>query len=187
MSQSVLLTLARDSIKEVLEAERIIDVKQMLKQYPLLQEKVATFVTLSINDKVRGCIGSLTPKNRLIDDVISNAKAAAFEDPRFSALTTSEYLHCCVEVSLLTPERALQYTNADHLKQLIIRGRDGVILTHGEHQAIFLPQMWKEIPDFEDFFAALCTKASLNSTCLELHPEISIFQTDSAKDTPVLK
>ncbi len=187
MSQSILLTLARDSIKEVLEAKRVIDVNALVQEHPVLSQKVATFVTLTINDELRGCIGSLSPTSRLIDDIIHNAKAAAFEDPRFSPISTSEYLHCTLEVSILTPATEIKYSTIEELKSKIKVGIDGVILNNTTQSATFLPQVWNELSTFESFFNALCSKASLDANCLSQHPAIYTYQVDSAKDTPILK
>jgi AmmeMemoRadiSam system protein A len=186
MSQSLLLTLARDSIREVLEAKRIIDVPSLLKEHPLLGEAMATFVTIEIDGALRGCIGSLTPATSLINDLIANAKAAAFEDPRFPPISTSEYLHCTVEVSVLTPATELDYKTLQELKQKITVGEDGVILQSGTRRATFLPQVWSELTTFEAFFSALCTKASLTADCLNTHPKIFTYRVQSAKDNPIL-
>ena len=173
--------------EEVLEAERKIDRDAMVREYPLLQEPIATFVTLNLHGELRGCIGSLTSRRPLIDDIIANAKAAAFHDPRFSPLTTSEYLHCSVEISLLTPPKELEYSDVADLKAKIRPGIDGVILKLGNHQATFLPQVWEQLPDFEQFFAHLCQKAGLYSDALKEHPEIHIYQVEKAHDEPILR
>jgi AmmeMemoRadiSam system protein A len=186
MSQSLLLTLARDSICEVLEARRIIDTEALIKEHPLLGQKMATFVTLEIDGALRGCIGSLTPNTSLIDDIIANAKAAAFEDPRFSPISTSEYLHCTLEVSVLTPSVEIDYETVEELKQKISVGQDGVILQNGTSSATFLPQVWSELTTFEAFFSALCTKASLDMNCFNTHPKIFTYQVQQAKDNPIL-
>lgn len=187
MSQSILLALARDSIKEVLEAKRIIDIDALIEQHPVLSQHVATFVTLSINSELRGCIGSLTPNSRLIDDIIHNAKAAAFEDPLFNPVSTSEYLHCSIEVSILTPAVKIEYSTIEELQRQINIGTDGVILNLDGKNATFLPQVWNELATFDAFFTALCSKASLAANCLKSRPKIYTYQVDSAKDTPVLK
>ncbi len=187
MSQSVLLTLARDSITEVLEAKKIIDTELLIQEHPLLSEKIATFITLTINNELRGCIGSLKPNNKLIDDIIANAKSAAFEDPRFPPITTSQYLRCTIEISILTPAQKIEYSSIEDLREQINIGTDGVILSHDGQSATFLPQVWSELPQFDDFFAALCNKASLSSPCFYVHPEIFTYQVNTAKDEPILK
>ncbi len=186
MAQSVLLKLARESIEEVLEAQNTIDREALLREYPILAEHVATFVTLTIRGELRGCIGSLVPHRALVDDIIHNAKAAAFQDPRFAPLSTSEYLHAVVEVSLLTPAQELAYDDVADLKSKIRPGVDGVILSLNGRQATFLPQVWEQLPDFESFFAHLGQKAGIGPDALSHHPEIFTYQVEKARDEPIL-
>lgn len=187
MAESVLLKLARESIEEVLEARNTIDRDALLREHPLLGEKMATFVTLTIGGELRGCIGSLVAHRTLLEDIIHNAKAAAFQDPRFSPLTISEYLHAAVEVSLLTPPEAVEYRDSADLKTKIRPGSDGVILALGGRQATFLPQVWEQLPEFETFFAHLGLKAGIGADALQHHPEIFTYQVEKAKDAPILK
>lgn len=102
MSRSVLLQLARDSIQEVLEASRTIDKKGLLGRYPLLGEKVATTVNVYLNSELRGSSSTKTPAYSLLEDIVKNAKIAAFEDKNSTPITTSEYLHCEIELILAT-------------------------------------------------------------------------------------
>ncbi len=104
MSRSVLLQLARDSIQEVLEASRTIDKDGLLAQYPLLGEKVATTLNIYLNSKLRGSSSTKTPAVSLLDDIVKNAKVAAFEDKNSTPLSTSEYLHCEIELILATED-----------------------------------------------------------------------------------
>ena len=104
MSRSVLLQLARDSIAEVLEMQRTIDKTSLIKEHPLLNQKIATEVKLYIDNELRGSSSSVAPERSLIDDIIINAKKSAFEDTKFSPITTSEYLSCEIELLLSTPD-----------------------------------------------------------------------------------
>ena len=187
MAESVLLKLARESIEEVLEAQNTIDRDALVAQYPALEQNVATFVTLTINGELRGCIGSLVAHRPLVDDIIYNAKAAAFQDPRFSPMTTSEYLHAAVEVSLLTAPVELEYSDVADLKTKIRPGIDGVIIALGGRQATFLPQVWEQLPDFGQFFAHLGLKAGIGPDVLSHHPQIFTYQVEKAHDEPIIK
>jgi AmmeMemoRadiSam system protein A len=133
------------------------------------------------------CIGSLIATNSLLDDIIHNAKAAAFEDPRFSPITTSEYLHSSLEVSILTEPKELEYENIDELKSKIDVGEDGVIIIYKDKQATFLPQVWSELPTFEEFFSHLIEKAELDKNILELKPHIYTYQVVKESDEPIVK
>ena len=187
MLHEQLLTLARKSIEDQLEHQKTIESIELLKQYPALGKKMATFVTLTINGDLRGCIGSIVPHQSLLDDVIHNAASAAFKDPRFFPLTKEEYLRSTIEVSLLTPPEELVYENTHDLKSKIRPGVDGVIIKKGGYSATFLPQVWEQLPTFELFFAHLGQKAGLGSNVLELHPQVQTYQVENFKDAPLIK
>lgn len=104
MSRSVLLQLARDSIQEVLEANRTIDKQALTDEHPLLNEKIATTVNIYIDSKLRGSSKTEIPSFSLLEDIIKNAKISAFEDKNFTPISTSEYLNCEIELILLTAD-----------------------------------------------------------------------------------
>ena len=121
----------------------------------------ASFVTLTLAGRLRGCVGSLEAYQPLADDVIANAQAAAFRDPRFPPLTVAEFAHVTIEVSVLSaPEPMTVTSEADLLSQLR-PGRDGVIFAAGGRRATFLPQVWEQLPAPADFMAHLRRKAGL--------------------------
>ncbi len=120
-----------------------------------------TFVTLKINNQLRGCIGNLTPDRRLIDSIMENAVNAAFRDPRFPPLSREELDQVQIEISLLTEPKPLEYTNANDLVARLRPHVDGVILRKGPYSSTFLPQVWEQLPDVEMFLDQLCLKAGL--------------------------
>src|SRR5690349_12728680 len=92
-----------------------------------LRKPGACFVTLTQNEKLRGCIGSLRAHRPLLDDVKANALAAAFRDPRFKPLSVSELEFTRVELSLLSPLEAMPVRDeADALSRLR-PGVDGIL------------------------------------------------------------
>jgi len=108
MSRSILLQLARDSIAEVLQAQRTIDKELLLQEHPLLNQKIATHVSLYIDNELRGSAVSKSAEKTLLEDIIYNAKRSAFENADFTPLSTSEYLHCEVEVTLITADGVMK-------------------------------------------------------------------------------
>ena len=155
---SALLALARSAIANHFGSHAA---PAELPPLPELTQPGATFVTLTQNGALRGCIGSLQAHRPLADDVAANAVAAAFRDPRFAPLTAEELARTRVEVSLLSPAKALVFRDeADALAQLQ-PGVDGLILSYGAHRATFLPQVWENLPDRHQFLAHLKQKAGL--------------------------
>lgn len=109
MSQSVLLTIARASIEEVLQAHNSIDRNELLKEYPILREPISTKVTLFLGNKLRGESQSVSTERSLLEDIIHNAKAAAFQDENFDPLVTSEYLHATIKLTIFSPDGELSH------------------------------------------------------------------------------
>ena len=103
MARSVLLQLTRDSIQEVLQAHRSIDKQALLKEHPLLCEQIPTTIKIYIEEELR-CSFDSKGDTSLADSIIIGAKKAAFEDSTQTPLTTSEYLHCEIELILQTKE-----------------------------------------------------------------------------------
>lgn len=158
--QHLLLQIARDAIFQTLENRRgKIPMPGNLPDE--LLEKRATFVTLTIGGRLRGCIGMLEACRPLAEDVAANAVAAAFEDPRFKPLTKKEFEKLEIHISVLSPPEEMTFSSeADALNQ-IRPGIDGLILRDGFYRGTFLPSVWEELPGKADFWAHLKNKAGL--------------------------
>jgi len=176
MQNDLIKEIAYNAIKSSFSGKKLIDNEKILKDYPEFNMPKATFVTLKKNGKLRGCIGSLVAHQAFFDDLVKNAKSAAFNDPRFPPLTEEELEKIDLEVSILTEPKLVEYSNIDDLKNKIKIGEDGIILKLGVYQATFLPQVWDELNSFELFFAHLCAKARLQTNCLSKHPIIYKYQ-----------
>lgn len=128
---------------------------------PWLNQAGATFVTLTMNGALRGCIGSLEAARPLGIDAAQNALGAAFRDPRFPAVTAAEWPQCRVELSLLTTPKPIRFADEADLLEQICAGEDGLILEWERRRATFLPQVWESVPDKRVFLAELVKKAGL--------------------------
>jgi AmmeMemoRadiSam system protein B/AmmeMemoRadiSam system protein A len=127
----------------------------------LLRAQRATFVTLKVGDKLRGCRGSLMPHRSLVNDVVDNARKSGFDDPRFPPLTPAEVEQTSFHISILsTPQRIAAETEAE-LARLLRPDVDGLIIRDAGKQAIFLPSVWEEIHDPLSFIRHLKQKAGL--------------------------
>lgn len=124
----------------------------------ILQQKGAAFVTLTENGQLRGCIGTLEAYQPLILDVRAHAIDAALEDYRFPPVQSSELSKIRIEISRLTPPHPFEYREPEDLINGLRKGVDGVILRDGFHRATFLPQVWEQLPNPEDFLSHLCAK-----------------------------
>ena len=156
----LLLAIARTSIAEALGLEN----EGYPEELPAwLLEDGACFVTLTQNDQLRGCIGSLEPHRPLLDDIKSNARSAAFKDPRFEPLSADELAITEVEVSLLSATEPIHFSSEKEALAQLRPGTDGVIFEYGHHRSTFLPQVWEQLPSTATFMAHLKNKAGLSA------------------------
>ena len=149
-----LLTRARNAIAAALDNAQISE-----SDHPALAQPGASFVTLTRNGQLRGCIGSLEAWRPLVEDVCANAQAAAFRDPRFPPLSAAEFNEIRIEVSLLTPARVMPCTDEANALQQMRPGKDGMIFECQGRRSTFLPQVWESLPEARNFLAHLKQKA----------------------------
>lgn len=128
---------------------------------PAFQEQRGTFVTIKLDNQLRGCMGCLTPSETILEGIQRNAINAAFNDPRFRPLTGEELARAAIEVSILTEPQELGYSSGSDLLTKLRPGIDGVTIGKGIARATFLPQVWEQLPVIEEFLAHLCRKAGL--------------------------
>ncbi|MGR8949344.1 MAG: AmmeMemoRadiSam system protein A [Gammaproteobacteria bacterium] len=155
----VLLTIARSAIAEHFG---IASDKDFSAEW--LQERAATFVTLNMRGKLRGCIGTLEAWRSLGTDVYENAQAASFRDPRFPPVTQDELERIDMEVSLLAAPVKLNFSDETDAISKLNPGVDGVIFEYGSHRSTFLPQVWTQLPEPKAFLSQLKLKARLPAT-----------------------
>jgi AmmeMemoRadiSam system protein A len=171
-----ILDIAKKAILEKLTGEKLVNKEELVNKFPELSDPGAVFVTLNKNGQLRGCIGSIEAHRSLIDDIIYNAQAAAFKDTRFTPVDLDEMAEISIEVSLLSKPEPVEYDSIEDLEQKIEPFKDGIILIKGLNRAVFLPQVWEQLPDFYQFFEYLCRKAHLPEDCLWSYPAIYRFR-----------
>jgi len=158
----LLLDLARSSILNGLNEGSPLHVN-VTDYPPELAETGACFVTLKLDGKLRGCIGSPEARRSLIMDVAENAHSAAFQDPRFPPLTADEYGNIELSISVLSPSTPMTFTDQADLLAQLRPGVDGLIIEDGRKRALFLPSVWRQLPDKETFLGHLKIKAGMDA------------------------
>ena len=158
--QNLLLQIAREAIahgfkKAVEKAPTPADLPAEL------MEERATFVTLEIGGRLRSCIGMLEACRPLAEDVAHNARGAAFQDPRFPPLTSNEFERLEIHISVLSPPEEITFSSEADLLEQIRSGIDGLILQEGHSRGTFLPSVWEELSEKEEFLFHLKQKAGL--------------------------
>lgn len=155
-----LLRLARDSIAYGLDHDKPVPVD--LAGLPEdLMEPTATFTTLRLDKKLRGCCGTLEAAHPLVMDVANSAFQAAFRDRRFQPLARDEFGRIRLEVSVLSPLEVMSVASEADLLHCLEPGTDGLVIVEGARRATFLPKVWESLPEPRQFLAALRTKCGL--------------------------
>ncbi len=156
-----ILKIAKEAVNEaVLKKDYY---KPTRKEYDNnLFNRGAAFVTLYQNGKLRGCVGSLLANQAIAFDVAQNAYSAALEDNRFSPLAKEDLKEITLSVSLLTGFERIKYKDEQDLLSRLNPGVDGIVIRDGNRQGVFLPAVWKELPDRADFLNNLKVKAGMS-------------------------
>jgi len=128
---------------------------------PTLSAPGASFVTLHRCMQLRGCIGSLEPRQALATDVAQNAFSAAFRDPRFPPLNQDEQEGLTLEISVLGHPEAIVFSSQQDLLCQLRPGIDGLILEQEGKRGTFLPSVWESLPRPDEFIRQLKLKAGL--------------------------
>lgn len=145
-----------------------------------LQAERACFVTLRhhVTHELRGCTGVLVARHPLAMEVVVTTRQTALNDPRFPSVEASEVDDLHIEVSVLTPMKALEYRDA---KDLMLKLRplvDGVTLQYEHFRATFLPQVWERVPDPNNFLNLLCRKMGVEQQLWrKVKMNVFIYQT----------
>jgi AmmeMemoRadiSam system protein A len=124
-----------------------------------ISKKLACFVTLDKRRTgLRGCIGMFEARDPLYANVISRTIAAATGDPRFPKVKPDELGDIKIEISVLTTPEDLAFESVEDLLDKLVPLRDGVIITTRYGSSTFLPQVWEQLSDKEEFLGHLCRK-----------------------------
>lgn len=157
----ILVQLARETIASLLGIEQGDKIDQKMLNFPVFQEKRGIFVTLKKGAQLRGCIGSIAAIEPLVEGIRHQAENAAFNDTRFKKVKADELDDIDVEISILSEPAPLEFTDPQDLVAKLRPHIDGVILSYGRYQSTFLPQVWDQLADPEDFLGHLAMKAGL--------------------------
>ncbi|MDD2515870.1 MAG: AmmeMemoRadiSam system protein A [Candidatus Gracilibacteria bacterium] len=167
--QKEALKLAKRSILEEFDLDNLEGYIPNLKE---LEEEKSCFVTLRKDKSLRGCIGNIFPIRKLYEDIIGNAKSAAFEDPRFSSLTKYEIENSdsfYLDITILSPIQEIEFISPKELIEFLNKKRPGLVLKLGYKKATFLPSVWEELKKPEDFLTHLLYKASITGDEFKNH------------------
>jgi AmmeMemoRadiSam system protein A len=180
--QRWLLTWAHSAIRAAVQGQPPLRVSEQTLT-DTLRQPAATFVTLTLNRQLRGCVGNLIARDPLHESVRNNAVSAALRDNRFAPVSPDEAERLRVHLSLLSPLVPLHGEDPASVLEQITPGLDGVVLRQGGRSATYLPQVWKSFPDKESFLGSLSRKAGLEpSAWKEADAELLIYRVSGFGD-----
>ncbi len=170
-----LLVIARQSLNAFVR-DHLLHLPKLEDCLPELRRVGASFVTLTYQGVLRGCIGMVEARRPLAVDVAQNAVAAASRDPRFMPLKPAELSAVRLSVTVLSVPEPLPYRDYADLLVRLRPGVDGVILSHQERRGLLLPQVWSRVPDPAEFLDSICEKAGFPAGLLrQFPPQIAVL------------
>ncbi len=102
----------------------------------LLSKRAGVFVSLHLDGRLRGCIGTIDPAGSCIaDEIIQNAISAGMEDPRFYPVSEEELPRMIYSVDVLGVPELVE--SVDELDPL----RYGIIVVKGFKRGLLLPDL----------------------------------------------
>ena len=156
----LVLSICKESILAGIKTGNSLDVAEKL--YPqVFYETGACFVTITLNQMLRGCMGSIFAHKPLVNDLAQNAYKSAFSDTRFTALKEEEFSHIKIAVSLLSEAESINFKDEADLMEQIVPYKDGIIIQDGNNRAVYLPSVWTQLSDKKLFMESLKQKAGL--------------------------
>ncbi len=144
-----------------------------------LRDHRASFVTLHVDRRLRGCIGTLEARDPLVVDVARNAWSAASRDARFPPIGMDEFQNVDIHISVLSVPEPVTVGSEAELLALMRPGIDGLILEEGYRRGTFLPSVWEQLPDPRDFLRQLKRKAGLPDQYWSASLQISRYTAES--------
>jgi uncharacterized protein len=179
----LLLELAREAIVSALESREI----SFDAPTPHFAKRRGAFTSLyshlNRNEKnrdeqqLRGCVGYAMPSCTVYRAVAETARAAAFNDPRFSPVTKEEAGHLAIQLSILSPPRPIR-------PEEIEVGRHGLFISLQGRRGLLLPQVASERQwDRITFLEQTCLKAGLPPDAWQKGATIQAFTAEVFGDT----
>jgi AmmeMemoRadiSam system protein A len=170
--RGILLELAHASIEAALEKRQI----SLDSPSQHLAQPRGAFTTIYFQKQLHGCIGYVFPVASLYRTIAETAKAAAFEDPRFPPVTSTEAVELEVSLSILS---ALQPVRPEEVEI----GRHGLVISHHGRRGLLLPQVpvehgWERVI----FLEQTCRKAGLPPDAWQQGATIEVFTAEMFGD-----
>ncbi len=131
--QNELLEKARNSITHFLKTGKKGEIAPTLSN-GVLNDKAGAFVSIYINNQLRGCIGGFAQEKSL-NQMVQSMAVSATCDHRFDTIKEDELDNMELEISVLSPLKKIESVNEIEL------GKHGIYIKKGFYSGTFLPQV----------------------------------------------
>jgi AmmeMemoRadiSam system protein A len=166
--RNALLGIARKSISSAFE-RRALDFEP---PSPHMAEPRGVFTSLYLAGNLRGCVGYVLPTTSLYRAVAETARAAAFDDSRFSPLTEAEVPLLEIQLSVLSPPQTIEPHNIEI-------GRHGLLISLQRRRGLLLPQVAVEHQwDRKTFLEQTCLKAGMPADAWQKGASLQAFSAE---------
>lgn len=172
-----IIQLVRDALSYAYSHNQKRLPEHLINAHPILSTSLACFVSLNDHSGLRGCVGTTVAHGRLDNNIVWYAHEAAFHDPRFDPIPQKDLPDLSCVVSIMSMPLPVQAESEQHLLEQLIPKQDGLIIQYGQATAVFLPCMWTQYPNAEDFLQALKRKAGWPEHGWTHAMKASVFQT----------
>lgn len=175
-----LVDIARKAIKDYLAG-----IKQLPEpdNFPeVMRAPGACFVTLEVNQQLKGCLGCMTAQRPLVEEVYSKAQSASYQDHRFTPLAENQLSQLTIEVSVLSPLQHFDTGSEQELEIYLKKHPVGVILSDTRHSAVFLPQVWEQLPTPKTFLQHLKMKGGWSPLYWSPEIQVQLFSVQNKKE-----
>jgi AmmeMemoRadiSam system protein A len=181
--RAYLLTMARRAVALAVGRPDMAPALPTVVRSERLRRPARLFVSWHLGDRLIGCIGTVEPAPSLERGVVYHAVQAGLHDPRTPALRIEELPHLTCEISILSEPRPLGVVGLPAIGRCLTPGRHGVILRVGHRRALFLPVVWRKLPEVSEFLEALCRKAGIDPELEGRRAVAEVFHSRTFRDS----
>ncbi|ABZ75523.1 AMMECR1 domain protein [Shewanella halifaxensis HAW-EB4] len=169
-----LLTIVRDTLIAAFYPDYVVK-KQRQLDGGLEQLKLGCFVTLTLDGELKGCIGHIESDRPITELLPALATSSAFNDRRFPPLVESQLNSLRIELSLLSEMQGVEVNEQAELQRYLKGNSLGLVLSEGDRRAVFLPQVWQQLPEPKEFIEALKAKGGWDRDYWSSNMKVEVF------------
>ena len=145
-----LLKKAKSSIKHYLETGTRAE-PEPPETDGILNKEAGAFVSIYVNDELRGCIGNFA-QGEILNNLVQRVAVSATRDRRFENLKKEELDDMHLEISVLSPLKKIESPEEIEL------GKHGIYIKKGLNSGTFLPQVAKKTGWTLEEFLGHCSR-----------------------------